>query len=135
LSKLGEDMKSENEIEEFKKTIGQLIEIISDFTELSKRKPDVPVNKFKLGLVNIILEKINGILDEEDKPFVSFSLFSEDDLPTNSDILVILNQYHKCSRSFAEKNIIYESFVNYWIIGNKKSKLRIDLESLFGDKK
>ena len=82
-------MKSLSEIEEFEKTIEQLNIIIKDFSDLSKKKPDVALNPFKLGLVNSLLEKLNSIMDDSDKPFTSFTEFSDGEIPTNSDVLVV----------------------------------------------
>jgi len=121
-------MKSEQEIRLFEKAILQLNVIIVDFVELSKKKPDGPANKFKLHLVNSILETLNAIIDEANKPFSDFSIFSEDDLPSNSDILVILNQYRKCSKDFTLQN----KDGSYWIVKGKRSNIEIDFRYLFG---
>jgi len=126
-------MRSNDEIDAFEKVIGQLNMLIKDFYDLSKKKPSETVNIFKLSLVNAILEKINTIIDESDKPFLSFSEFSEDELPFNSDVLVVLNQYHECSRMFAEKNIEKFSHITYWVINNERTSRSVSINKLFGD--
>ena len=127
-------MKSIEQIQNFEKTIGQLNVLIGDFSELSKKKPDGPVNKFKLSLVNSILEKLNQIIDDENKPFKDFALFSEEEFTTNSDILVILNQYHNNSRGFAEKNVVKNNYNIYWLIDQKRSDQVVYLSELFKEK-
>lgn len=124
-------MRSNEEVEEFEKVVGQLNMLIKDFYELSKKKPSEAVNLFKLNLVNVILDKLNNILDDADKPFESFSQFSEEEIPINSDVLVVLNQYHKCSKRFAEKNIEKYSFANYWVVDNKRTIRSVSIDDLF----
>lgn len=121
-------MKSIQEIEIFIKAIYQLNALIGDFSELSKKKPDEQANKFKLHIVNTILEKLNAIIDEEDKPFSDFTILSEEDLPSNSDILIILNQYRRCSKNFASKNTNGRT----WVVNGKETKIEAEIITLFG---
>lgn len=127
-------MKSIEQIQNFEKTIGQLNVLIGDFSELSKKKPDGPVNKFKISLVNSILEKLNQILDDENKPFNDFTLFSEEEFTSNSDILVILNLYHNSSKGFAEKNVESRNYNSHWVIDHKISNQVVSLPELFKEK-
>lgn len=60
--------------------------------KLSDKKPDEKINEFKLGFVNQTLEKCNELLGEN-KPYESFSTFETTALPTNSDVVVILDVY------------------------------------------
>lgn len=46
----------------------------------------------KLKYVNKTLEAANDVLGD-DKPYDDFEKFSEEDLPTNSDVLMILSLY------------------------------------------
>lgn len=125
-------MKSIEEIDVFEKTIGQLSEMINDFSQLSKKKPDGSVNIFKIGLVNSILKTLNSIIDEPERPFKSFTQFPEENLPSYSDILVVLNQYHECARNFAKKNVTDYCYPNKWLIEGKPSKREVVISHLFG---
>ena len=91
-------MRSEQEIEDFMKLAAQLEGMLREFAELSKKKPNDGVNTFKLTLVNKLLDTANGILDVTDRPFEDFERFDPDNLPTNSDVLMILSQYRACMR-------------------------------------
>ena len=91
-------MKSEQEIEDFVKLAAQLERMLQEFGELSKKKPNNAVNTFKLGLVNKLLDTANGILDVPDRPFEDFERFDPDNVPTNSDAVMILSQYRACMR-------------------------------------
>lgn len=78
---------------EFEKIQDQLQAMHDEIDKLSKKKPDDAINKFKLNFINEILAKANTILDREYLPFDQFSKFDEDQLPTNSDVVMVLAQY------------------------------------------
>ena len=79
--------------EVFEKMRPQLEGLCNEIKELSKKKPDGSVNKFKLGMINEKLEEANSLLEGDFRPFKEFRLFDEDNLPSNSDVVVILSQY------------------------------------------
>lgn len=87
----------------FNKIQGQIKSLHDEIGVLSKKKPDDSVNLFKLKFINQILTEANEILDEEYVPLVGFTVFDEDSLPTNSDVVMILAQYLEClSRQWDE---------------------------------
>jgi hypothetical protein len=120
-------MKSGDEIQTLTKLMLQSKELLKDFVELSKKKPNDQINKFKLGLVNQVLETANKIIDEKNKPFSDFTVFDENDLPSNSDVVLILTQYSACLNKFRDENIItvgdWDDNSSYWIINGKQSKI------------
>ena len=63
-----------------------------EFRELSSKKPNDQVNTFKLKYVNQAIEAANEVLKDY-KPYADFEKFSEEDLPTNSDVLMMLSLY------------------------------------------
>ena len=73
----------------------QLDGMYSEIGILSKKKPDGPINKFKIGFINKLVSQANSLLGEEYKPFDDFERFDEDELPTASDVVLILSQYLK----------------------------------------
>ena len=75
-----------------KKVLEQMRTLLHEFRILSGKKPNDPINVFKLKYVNKTLEAANDVLGD-DKPYVDFENFSEEDLPTNSDVLMILSLY------------------------------------------
>ena len=117
-------MKSEAEIGEFSKLQMQVSNILKQFTELSKKKADGAVNKFKLKLVNELLTTANRIMPKERRPFPDFETFDEDELPSNSDVVVILSQYLSCIGKFEHENQYRDGSYRYWIIRGKKSTVR-----------
>lgn len=63
-----------------------------EFKELSSKKPNDQVNTFKLKYVNQAIEAANEVL-KDGKPYSDFEKFSDEDLPTNSDVLMMLSLY------------------------------------------
>ena len=65
--------------------------MLREFQELSKRKPDSALNKRKVEIVNRLLQEIHNLLEGE--PTSAYlDLLDEDDLPQNSDVVLILSQ-------------------------------------------
>jgi hypothetical protein len=77
----------------FEKVKSQLEQLHGEASLLSKSKPDNPMNKFKLALINEKLGEANKILTGEFQPFKDFTVFNLDELPTNSDVVMVLSQY------------------------------------------
>lgn len=128
-------MKTKKEVEAFLKVLRQAKEILKEFLELSKKKPNDPVNKFKLGFVNTILEQANSILGKGNKPFDSFTTFNEDDMPTNSDVVLILSQYVGCLKKFGRDNTRRTDeypHEYHWIINGKESAIKAN-RNMFTD--
>lgn len=97
-------MKEKN-IDVFEKTINQLEGLHIEISILSKKSQNDALNIFKLKLVNQVLLESNQIIGEDYKPFSDFKKFNEEDLPSNSDVALVLSQYLNCMESFREKNI------------------------------
>ncbi|KNZ40646.1 hypothetical protein [Acetobacterium bakii] len=111
-------------IQKFEKLDTQIAELYKEISILSKKSPDSPINKFKLGFVNKLLSISNELLTKIHKPFDDFDLFDEDDLPTNSDIIMMLSQYIDSLASFKIENVKYASGIYFWIIDGKQSEIR-----------
>ena len=114
-------MKTDSDVDKFIKLVKQIKGLIAEFSVLSKKKPDDAVNKFKIKLINPVLEVANYFVSAKKyKPFADFELFHEDDLPTNSDILVILSQYNACLEKYFEDSINYDNDYKYWWVVNEE---------------
>lgn len=119
-------MKTDSDIDKFVKLVKQIKNLISEFSVLSKKKPDDAVNKFKIKLINPVLEVANYFVnDKKYKPFADFELFNEDELPTNSDVLVILSQYSACLEKYHEDAIKFHDidYKYYWLVNGKLSSV------------
>lgn len=81
-----------------------LSETYKEMQELSKKKPESVLNTFKVKLVNRILNPANNLLKNE--PTYEFlDLLDSDNLPTNSDVLIIIGQYLKAMDMFYRKHV------------------------------
>ena len=96
-------MPSQKEIELYETIRPKIESIRNTIKDLSNKKPDVTLNSFKVKRVNLLLEQANGLLKDL-KPYEDFSKFDEDDLPTYSDMLMILNLYVKSFEKYWQDN-------------------------------
>lgn len=103
-----------DDVNSFEKARGQLQQLHNEISLLSKSKPDNPINKFKLEFINEALATANVILTADFKPFKDFAIFNADEMPTNSDVVMILSQYIDCLESLRSANIYNKSVCWYW---------------------
>jgi len=112
---LGKDQK----LKIYGKVQAQLSELHREISLLSKSKPDNPINTFKLNFINEMLGEANRILESTDRPFAGFETFDETNLPTNSDVVLVLSQYVSCLE-------------RWFHINRPKSATDLLMESSFG---
>jgi len=75
---------------------------LTEIRELSKKKQDEPLNKFKIKLINKKLEKAIAILrNESSTEFLE--LLDEETLPTNSDAVLQISQFLIALNKFKQK--------------------------------
>lgn len=110
-------------ISHFEKVEAQLQGLYNEITALSKKKPDDAINKFKLKLINQIIIEANNILKKE-KPFSDFNYFEEDDLPSNSDVVMILSQYISCMEKIRSDNITHNAGSWYWKVNGERTNIK-----------
>lgn len=113
-----------SDVDRFEKLAGQVLGLYEEMSILSKKSPNDAVNKFKLKFINRQLSKSNELLDERYRPFDDFEIFSEDDVPQNSDVVFILSQYLQCMEKLRGDNVVIRSGVWYWRVeGGKDDKV------------
>ena len=110
-------------INQFEKTQSQLNGLYKEIGLLSKKNPNELLNKFKLKFINQTISESNELLGDEYKPYVTFSQFEEEELPSTSDVTMILEQYLNCLEKFRCDNIKYELGEYYWVINKKTSNI------------
>jgi hypothetical protein len=118
---------TQQEVDLFEKLQAQLEGLYIEISALSKKTQNDALNKFKLKFVNQILAEANILLDGDYIPFADFSTFDENDMPTNSDVAMMLTQYLNCFEKLRADNIRKESNFPqywYWIIDKKLSASR-----------
>jgi hypothetical protein len=82
-----------NEIEHLEKSMGRLEGLHREIGALARKSPNDALNTFKLTIVNASLADAHQVLGSKYKPVVGFDAFDLDDLPSNSDVTLILAQY------------------------------------------
>ena len=106
-------MKIED-IDSFERVQSQLEQLHKEMSTLAKSKQDNPVNKFKLKVINERLAEANSILVGTFKPLAGFDTFREDDLPTNSDVVMIVSQYLDSLEGWRSANVVYSDYKWHW---------------------
>ena len=83
-----------------------LVAMYGEFQELSKKKPQDVVSKGKVRLVNRILSPVIELLkDEPSRAFLD--LLDEDELPENSDVVLMLGQAIAAMKSFRSRYTLH----------------------------
>lgn len=116
-------MKTKEDVENLEKLIGQIQGLHSEISQLAKKSPNDGLNLFKLKLVNKVLKSGNEILAGRYMPFDDFSQFEESELPTNSDVTMILAQYMEQAERFRSDNIIYHEYKWRYIVNGAPSTI------------
>ena len=106
----------ENLAMEFDKLEYRLNSVFIEFDKLSKKKPDDVINPYKLKIINSLLSETNNLFDKGDIPIDKFTLFEDSELPTYSDIVIVLTQFLEKLDYFRFRNIISDFSGVYWIL-------------------
>ena len=117
------------QVETFLKLQPQLKSAYDEIALLSKKKPTDSLNTFKLKFINSNLLRANEILEDNYKPFPEdFSLFDENDMPNNSDVVFILSHYLTSLEKLRCDNIKYSNsdYNWYWLIDDELSTQATD---------
>lgn len=118
---------TKKDVDTFEKLQAQLDGLHTEISALSKKSQNDALNKFKLKFVNQIISEANDLLGDKYKPFKDFELFDENDMPTNSDVAMMLTQYLNCLEKLRADNIKRESEYPhnwYWVVEGKLSNIR-----------
>lgn len=126
-------MKTKEDVENLEKLTGQLNSLHAEVTALAKKSPSDAVNSFKLKLINKVLELGNQILGEKYRPFHDFEAFNSDDLPSTSDVAMVLGQYIEEAERFRSDNVVHD-YHWYYRIDGKQSEIRSAPPSKVGRK-
>ena len=118
---------NEKDVDTFEMLNAQLKGLHTEIQTLAKKSANDSVNLFKLRLINAVLEKTNAFLNDAQKPIEYFSRFDENDMPSNSDVLIVLSQYLNCLEKIRADNVVlgdYEGKEWYWVIDGTQSSVR-----------
>ena len=117
-------MKTENDVEKLEKIIGQLKGAHTEVSILAKKSPADSLNAFKLKLINKVVKASNEVLGDKYKPFEHFDLFEADDLPSNSDVTMVLAQYMEEAERYRSDNVVYHKYEWWYKVNNEASQIQ-----------
>jgi hypothetical protein len=115
---------TKQEVDNFEKLQAQLEGLHNEISALSKKSQNDALNKFKLKFVNKIISDSNILLGSNYRPFSDFEIFDENDLPTNSDVAMMLTQYLSCFEKLRADNVKLDFGSWYWVIDGEKSSIK-----------
>jgi hypothetical protein len=118
------------EIERFQRILPQLEAFHSEFDALTKKSANSPLNVFKLRIVNQAIADANGILGPATLPIRNFSQFEDVELPTNSDVSMVLAQYLEAMELLRVRNLRKDRMSRwYWIIEDSENDMELQTAS------
>ncbi len=80
-----------------------------EFGNFSSKKADGQLNLTKVNIVNRVLEPLKEILKEE--PSYKFlDILNSDELPTYSDVVLIISQYETAMEEFKKHNYLKDEY-------------------------
>jgi ribosome-binding ATPase YchF (GTP1/OBG family) len=95
-------LPTEKNIEDYHLLKDMLIAQKHEFDILSSKKSDGQLNKMKIKMVNRVLEPLNELFKNETS-HKFLDVLKEDEMPTNSDVVLIISQYEKALNNFKDK--------------------------------
>jgi hypothetical protein len=87
--------------------------LYDEVKELSKKKQDGVLNKFKVAMINKVLSQIKELLKNESTTQF-LELLDEDQLPTNSDAVLVMTQFNSSLEQFKNRYCIYDDLSSEW---------------------
>lgn len=127
-------MKTNDEVEALERLIVQLSGLHAEISQLAKKSPNDALNAFKLKLVNNVIAAGNTILPNGYRPFEDFEQFDTDDMPTNSDVTMILTQYMEQSERYRSDNVMYEDYEWVYKVNGRSSRIKAAQPTKVGEK-
>ena len=97
-----------DKVDQYELLVPMLRALLAEMKELSKKKQDGVLNKLKVEMINRVLSQVQDLLTDE--PTIAFlDLLDDDNLPTNSDAVLIFSQYESAMKQFYDKYTYYNS--------------------------
>ncbi|MEA1946174.1 MAG: hypothetical protein U9N83_02590 [Thermodesulfobacteriota bacterium] len=97
-----EGIVTEKNIEDYKLLKEMLHSQKKEFDLLAKKKADGQLNTMKIKMVNRVLEPLKELFKNEES-YKFLDTLNEDELPTNSDVVLIFSQYETAINEFKNK--------------------------------
>jgi hypothetical protein len=110
-----ENVTTEDKVASYKTSEKIFSGLIQEMRELSKKKADATLNKGKVKILNRVLDDIRLFLaDEPEAKFLDE--LDDDDLPQNSDAVLVMVQYESALAAFKARYCVYvNGYGHPWI--------------------
>lgn len=92
-------LPTEEQIQNYSLLREMLLAQKREFAPLSSKKPNENLNKMKIKMVNRVLVPLKQILEHEES-YKFLDTLQEDDMPTNSDTVLIISQFETAILEF-----------------------------------
>jgi len=102
-------LPTDKNIEEYKLLKDMLHSQKEEFDLLSKKKADGQLNPMKIKMVNRVLEPLKALFKKE-QTHVFLDTLNEDEMPTYSDVVLIISQYETAISKFRIKYYIRDKY-------------------------
>lgn len=83
----------------------------NEFDLLSKKKADGQLNSMKIKMVNRVLEPLKEIFKEEES-YSFLDTLNEDEMPTYSDVVLIISQFETAIAEFKNRYYLKDVFLS-----------------------
>lgn len=112
------------QVADFESIQGQLDGLYGEMVKLAAKRPNDALNKFKLKIVSALLDRAAKLFGSS-QILGGFDGFSDEDLPTNSDVVLVLSQYRSHLEKVRADHIQYDGLGRwYWLIGGEMSGIQ-----------
>ncbi|TKJ31431.1 MAG: hypothetical protein CEE40_01185 [Chloroflexi bacterium B3_Chlor] len=117
MSILGRQRTTRDKAELHRVVMPFLLAMYQEFKDFSKKKPDAALAKNKMGVANRLLEKCRAVLESE-ASLQFLDLLDEDDVPQNSDVILMLSQYVAAMEQFKETYYGWDGDEDTWFVSD-----------------
>lgn len=105
-------LPTEKDIQDYKLLKDMLHSQKKEFDLLSKKKADGQLNPMKIKMVNRVLEPLKELFKHEESHKFLDTL-NEDEMPTNSDVVLIISQYETAINEFKDTYCLSDGYSGY----------------------
>lgn len=102
-----DDLPTEEEVERYKYLAPSLESLYDEFSKLSAKKQDAVVGTYKIKMINRVLEETKTLFPD-DPALVDLDILDEDELPENSDVVLLLGQFRAALARFEDAFLVWE---------------------------
>lgn len=108
------DITTDNKVQSYTASSSVFQGLLKEMRELSKKKADATLSKGKVRILNRVLDDLREVLKDEPE-FKYLDPLDDEDLPQNSDAVLVMVQYEKALGAFVSRYRKYMYGDTHWI--------------------